>query len=72
MCTFTFLYADGHTVKCENVKTAAYFSGGKVDVTEQRLMEHSFPLGKTICLFAEGKSFSVSGDGLRSITIDAQ
>ncbi len=72
MCTFEFLYTDGRTVTCEHVKKASYVSDGGINVDEQSLTTHEFPLDRTIWLFAETKSYCVSNDGLRSITVEAE
>jgi len=37
MCTFTFLYSDGSKIKCEHIKSAAYSSGNRLEVSEQNL-----------------------------------
>lgn len=77
MCTFQFLYTDENIVKCEHIKTVVYPSagaGGNVKVTEQELLSHTFrsQATKIMWLFAENKSFCVSQDNVRSITIQAE
>ncbi len=72
MCTFKFLYTDGHSVICEHVKTATYMPADMVKVDEQSLTTHEFPLDKPIWLFAESRSYCVSADGLRSITVEIE
>lgn len=69
MCTFVFTYTDGNKLKCERIKSASYVSGSRVDVSEQNLATHAFPLGKDLWLFTETGSFCVSHDGLRCIEV---
>jgi len=75
MCTFTFLYVDGNTVKCEHIKNVTYIlSGNNVKVTERELLSHMFrcQASKTMWLFAEDESFCISQDNVRSITVQAE
>ena len=72
MCTFTFHYADGSKIKCERVKSAAYSSGSRVNVSENELVTHPFPMGKALWLFTETGSFCVGHDGLRCVEVTTE
>ena len=52
MCTFSFLYADGATVKCEHIVSAAYVHDKKrVTISEDELASCIFrPTERSDCI----------------------
>ena len=73
MCTFSFLYADGATVKCEHIVSAAYVQDKKrVTISEDELASCIFPTDRTIGLYSEGRCFAISCSDVRCIEVASE
>lgn len=72
MCTFVFTYTDQSKIVCEHVKSAFHASGNGVNVSEQELVSHHFPINRGLWLNTENGSFCVNHDGLRCIEVKAE
>lgn len=71
MFTFAFSYEkEDFPVEFENVTKAEYNEDGLlVTIEGDKILEHRFPVDKTLYLFSEEESFSVSCHRLRCIRV---
>lgn len=70
MCSFTIWYVDGKYVECKNITSACYISSGsRVEVQEDKLLSHGFPVDRPIWLKSEKQSFCIGGKDIRYIEI---
>lgn len=68
--TFAFSYNDGPAI-FDGVIRAEYISHGESYTIEgEDILTHSFPIANSYHLLAPGKNFTVSGEGLCSISIE--
>ena len=69
MYKFQFLYENKSFQEFEHISKVKYSKFSDFEISESEILEHNFPIGPDMHLFAKDASYTASGKNLKSISV---